>query len=740
MYKIFGIRHHGPGSASSLLKALHDMEPDCILVEAPADAEPAMAYMLHPELIPPVAMLVYDDKDVSKAAYLPFATFSPEWQAIQFGLAQGSEVRFMDLPMSLQFKLEERKGQLKMEMPDEREAPIVRDPMGYIARLAGYTDSERWWEATFEQTENEANVFEAILQLNEALRAELNRHETPLTRLREAYMRKILRKAIKDGYEKIAVVCGAWHAPVLHHLNRFTQKNDNALLKGMKKVKTSVTWIPWTYRQLAFQSGYRSGVVSPAWYELLFDNRVDVVANWMSKAAVLLRQAGMDASAAHAVEATRLAMTLAALRQQPIPGLPEMKEAAIAVFCGGHETPWQLIADELVIGHKVGEVPGDIPQAALQKDMETRIRSARLTKFYKSSEPQTRTLDLRKPSNLDASHLLHQLRVIDIYFGTTLENSETELGTFKEHWRLHWQPDFLLKLISAGMWGNTVRDAASNKLVKTANDEIALEKLVQLAGSALLGGMPETFSTLSKRIEDAAAITKDVYSLMEALPTLVEIVRYGDTRQTDIDSVQVLIHQLIPRVAVGLPGAVMNIDEEWGRSWFQLIVKNNHAIGLLNSKDYQKKWNEALEKLMENKAAQPLLRGLACRMLFDRAILSKGKVAREMSFVLSDTVVMDAALWMEGFLYGSGLLLVHNPSLWYILDDWISGIPDISFPELLPVLRRAFSNFTGPERAKLLSLTRQAPGEMTTKVPTTDFNQQRAKLPLPTLKLLLGLE
>ena len=37
--RIYGIRHHGPGSARSLLRALDDFAPDAILIEGPADAD-----------------------------------------------------------------------------------------------------------------------------------------------------------------------------------------------------------------------------------------------------------------------------------------------------------------------------------------------------------------------------------------------------------------------------------------------------------------------------------------------------------------------------------------------------------------------------------------------------------------------------------------------------------------------------------------------------------------------------
>ena len=36
--RVLGIRHHGPGSARALLRALAELEPDTVLIEGPADA------------------------------------------------------------------------------------------------------------------------------------------------------------------------------------------------------------------------------------------------------------------------------------------------------------------------------------------------------------------------------------------------------------------------------------------------------------------------------------------------------------------------------------------------------------------------------------------------------------------------------------------------------------------------------------------------------------------------------
>ena len=53
------IRHHGPGSARSLLAALDANPPATLLVEGPPDADPLLPFLSHPETVPPVAVLAH---------------------------------------------------------------------------------------------------------------------------------------------------------------------------------------------------------------------------------------------------------------------------------------------------------------------------------------------------------------------------------------------------------------------------------------------------------------------------------------------------------------------------------------------------------------------------------------------------------------------------------------------------------------------------------------------------------
>src|SRR5262245_39655677 len=91
---LLGIRHHGPGSAALLLKALDALDPACVLVEGPPEGNELIEYIADPDLTPPVAMLFHASEETNLATFMPFAEFSPEWQAIQWAVKHQRPVRF----------------------------------------------------------------------------------------------------------------------------------------------------------------------------------------------------------------------------------------------------------------------------------------------------------------------------------------------------------------------------------------------------------------------------------------------------------------------------------------------------------------------------------------------------------------------------------------------------------------------------------------------------------------------
>ena len=107
---VLGIRHHGPGSARNVKAFLQQNKPDIILVEGPPEGDELLRWSAHSELKPPVAILAYRPDEPHRAVFYPFAEFSPEWQAINFGAHNNIPVRFMDLPLIHKFSLEHKRG------------------------------------------------------------------------------------------------------------------------------------------------------------------------------------------------------------------------------------------------------------------------------------------------------------------------------------------------------------------------------------------------------------------------------------------------------------------------------------------------------------------------------------------------------------------------------------------------------------------------------------------------------
>ncbi|MFM9937477.1 MAG: DUF5682 family protein, partial [Novosphingobium sp.] len=545
---LFGIRHHGPGSARSLLAALDAADPATVLIEGPPDADTMITFAASPDMVPPVALLVHDEADPSQSSFYPFAIYSPEWQAMRWALKLGKTVRFIDLPAANQLaaraaavvaEAQAHTEQQQDPAPDTEPFLARRDPLGYLSEIAGYEDGEAWWNALVEQGANAPSIFAAIETAMEALRAHadanptMSEAETRRENQREAHMRLAIATALKETAGSVAVVCGAWHVPALRR--KVASADDKALLKGLPKSKVVATWVPWTDTRLAVTSGYGAGVLSPGWYTHLWTEfqrpGADLsarafTARWQSRVAALLRKSGRSASTASVIEAARLAETLAALRELALPGLDEMREATLATLCHGEAAPWHLIETELVIGRAVGEIDDGVPQMPLAADL---ARWQKKLKLKPEALDRELSLDLRTEAGLAKSLLLHRLLLIKVPWGT-LQGVGSSRGTFRENWTLRWEPEFSVRLAEALVHGTTVEQAAGNAAIAAAQAASSLGTVSEVVKDCLLAGLDQAARRAISLLQAQATATSDIGSLAQAIPPLVTILRYGTAR------------------------------------------------------------------------------------------------------------------------------------------------------------------------------------------------------------------
>ena len=253
---IFGVRHLSPAAAHHLCTFLDEMRPTAVLVEGPADATDQIAHLVHKETRPPLALLAYTRQRPVRSIFYPLAEYSPEWVALTWAVRHKVDVRFIDLPAAVFLEMHRvREAEGPSAKPQAAEAlrpasehtrAYLDDPYEAIAELCGDPDHETWWERHFEHTTDPQSYVQQIYQFGLGLRDLRQMKEDDENLVRETYMRRCIREVLDIGHkpEKVLVVCGAFHAPVLTaDLPAMTDKE----VKSLPRVDSSLTLMPYSY-------------------------------------------------------------------------------------------------------------------------------------------------------------------------------------------------------------------------------------------------------------------------------------------------------------------------------------------------------------------------------------------------------------------------------------------------------------------------------------------------------------
>ncbi|KAI7245946.1 hypothetical protein KC345_g12131, partial [Hortaea werneckii] len=201
----------------------------------------------------------------------------------------GAEAEFIDLPSSVTLGLQDvlrqepgSRPELKPAAeeqgePSEDELQKEESVYSRIARLAGEYDYDMYWERNYEHNASAGAYRAAILSFSAQMRGlsestELieQPREYAYNALREAYMRRLIRKKIAAGHqpEKIVVICGAYHAAALADLTDVMTDDELASLPSRS---TKLTLMPYSYYKLSTMSGYGAGNGAPHYFQLMWE-------------------------------------------------------------------------------------------------------------------------------------------------------------------------------------------------------------------------------------------------------------------------------------------------------------------------------------------------------------------------------------------------------------------------------------------------------------------------------------
>ncbi|MDR1896239.1 MAG: DUF5682 family protein [Prevotellaceae bacterium] len=719
---IFGVRHLSPGASYHLIDYLESKNPKCILIEGPSDANEFIESVANANVVLPVAILAYTTELPVETVLYPFADYSPEYQAICWGVHKKCSVRFIDLPSNILLKLGEYKNKEVSKEVNDFYA-CYNNLYKTLATHYNEDDYESYWERNFEHNLNKDTFREGLKLQSEQIRElvidkefAVAPHDYSFNVLREAHMRREIDRALSEGFtvDDIVVVAGAYHISGI--VNNEPALSDKEF-KRIPKANTKIALMPYSYLRLSSRTGYGAGNKAPYYFEsmwnLIRENRLNQLpAVYLSQIAQEQRKAGHNASSANVIEAVRLAESLASMRSGSQPVLQDLHDAAITCFGGGDISVVAESLNRADIGTAIGSLPEGVGQTPVQDNLNQELKRLKLTN-YKSTVAQGLDLDLREnfkvksPEaafiDLNRSIFLHRLKALNINFAHKLQSWQDK-ATWSEKWELRWTPEVEIELVEANLKGETVELAAAFQLKDSLTQCASVSDAAKIIREACECGLAKLFENAINVLQKLLVDTEDFKETVNAARELSVLIQYGDIRKFDLEPLKPILKQLFLRASLLLVPAA-NCDNQAAKELGEAI----NAMELISQEIYNdvdaELWQKELKELAERDDLNTVLSGIAFSVLLEHNIVTDADCAKEVSRRLSPGIPADiGAGWFEGLSGRNRYALLSRVSLWKELDNYIQSLDDEEFYRSVVFLRRAFGWFEPAQKSSVAEL------------------------------------
>lgn len=473
--------------------------------------------------------------------------------------------------------------------------------------------------------------------------------DCPEILVREAFMRRKIKEAMKDGFapEEIVVVTGAYHVAGLSEQQARAMTDEE--VQSLPRLDASHTLMPYSNYRLSTRSGYGAGNKAPAYYALLWEGIKNgdlqfTARSYLSRVAGFQREHGTPISSAEVIEAVCLANFLAQIRGGVHPALRDLRDAAVTCLGGGGLSAVNLAVADTEIGTVIGSLPEGVSRTSIQEDFYRKLKEWKLEK-YRDIAAQNLILDLRENRNVSSeksayldlyrSFFLHQLRGLNISFAKQ-ETVRQENATWAEHWVIRWSPEAEIELVEAALKGDTVTQAASFCMKGRVEHAPNMGEIARVIEDAFTCGMEEAVIYATAALQ---AMAVDAASLRELAATawrLSVVLQYGSIRRLDPEPLKPILQQIFYRACLILPGECV-CDDEAGKT---IITAMEQINGAAQAHDFldDASWISALHQTAERDDLNTKLSGYAMAVLLERGLADGERLHLEVQRRLSKGV------------------------------------------------------------------------------------------------------
>ena len=481
-------------------------------------------------------------------------------------------------------------------------------------------------------------------------------------------MRRVLRAEIKAAPDaRIAVVCGAWHAPALVPADFPPASRDTDLITKLPRTKVAAAWTPWTAARLSYASGYGAGVSAPGWYQHLFDHLSrpdpdprDLATSWLVRVARTLREEQLDASTASVVEAARLAETLATVRgpavgraerarrrrrDRAVRGVPAPARPGAPTPRGGR-------------GARVGARVGARRPARRRPRPPAAVPAAQADRGRPAGRPRPAAREPAGPLGAAAPP-----RSSSASPGARPPTPAAPPARSRRAGRWSGGPSWPSTSSRPSIWGTTVAAAAAARAADRAARSADLTELAALVSACLTADLPDGVEAVLDALDARAAVQHDVPALLSTVEPLARTCRYGDVRGVDTARVRTRARR-DRRPRVRRPADGVREPRRGGRrgDGHRRSPAPSGGLALLADPELDGAVGRGARGGVRARprapAASPAGRPGSCSTpAGSTPTTTAHRMGRRLSLAAS---APQAAAWLDGFLAGDAVLLVHD--------------------------------------------------------------------------------